>query len=537
MSVNHHRKLEPLALEQTTRSRNGRWMWRWMALLLIGAIAVSWGKSVPALAFDNPTAEEKTATEGESAADSDEHDQDHGGGHSDPVAPLLLGICIILFLAKVGGDAAERVKMPAVLGELLVGVLLGNFFFLTDTFTGNGIDALEFLKPPLGDQEVFSLLPLPDGIGMKATVSELLHKRLEPGATLDMLARVGVILLLFEVGLETSVRQMVSVGKSSLAVAVLGVIVPFILGYGAARLIIPQETANVHMFIGATLCATSVGITARVLKDLGKHQQQEGQIILGAAVIDDVLGLVILAVVTGIIQNGSIDPLSLLTTIGLTLAFLMGAIFLGTVLITRPMFKLASYLRGHGLLVASALTICFGFSWLANQVGLAPIIGAFAAGLILERAHYQELGQKEHFELEEALQPLTALLVPIFFVQMGLQVDLKSFADPSTLSLAAGITVMAIIGKQVCAFGVFEKGLNKTAVGLGMIPRGEVGLIFAAIGKGLRDPATHDYVISEATYSAIVVMVMITTMITPPALKWQLTRKQGEESHSEKPGD
>lgn len=416
--------------------------------------------------------------------------------------------------------------MPAVLGELLVGVMLGNFFFLSKTFTGTGIETLEFLKPPDGTLEVMNL------IDPKTTVDQFLRGIVEPGATLDMLARVGVILLLFEVGLETSVSQMTSVGKSSFAVALLGVIAPFVLGYGTARLIIPEETGNVHMFIGATLCATSVGITARVLKDLGKHQQKEGQIILGAAVIDDVLGLVILAVVTGIIQNGSIETLSLLKTIGLTFAFLAGAIFLGTVLITRPMFKFASYLRGHGLLVAAALTICFGFSWLANQVELAPIIGAFAAGLILERAHYQELGRKEHFELEEALQPLTALLVPIFFVQMGIQVDLNSFSDPSVLKLAAGITIVAIIGKQVCSFGVFEKGLNRPAVGLGMIPRGEVGLIFAAIGKTTLDPATKLPVMNTNTYSAVVVMVMITTMVTPPALKWQLTRKRGGASTS-----
>lgn len=527
MSGKLSQTIEPLKLANNPRNRRGAWTWRWMALLLFAALLISGGRLnsawAQATATDHPPAAgehaEGDAAHADGAAEDHEdgHEEGHSGGHSDPVAPLLAGICIILFLAKVGGDLAERAKMPAVLGELLVGVLMGNFLLLT------GSDVLEFLKPPNAELLMGDLV-----FGPQEKIGEFVSTRMEPGATLDMLARVGVILLLFEVGLETSVKQMLSVGKSSLIVAVLGVIAPFALGYVVSRMIIPDAGSNAHLFIGATLCATSVGITARVLKDLGKHQDKEGQIILGAAVIDDVLGLVILAVVTGIIEHGSVDPMALTKTIGLTMAFLGGAVLLGTVLITRPLFKFASVLRGHGLLVATALVICFGFSWLANVVGLAPIVGAFAAGLILERAHYKELGQKEHFELEEALEPLTALLVPIFFVQMGIQVDLRSFANTDVLTLAAGITIVAIIGKQVCSFGVLEKGLNRPAVGLGMIPRGEVGLIFASIGRGLKAPGTGEAIIDDGTYSAVVVMVMVTTMITPPALKWQLTRKQSE---------
>jgi len=517
----------PALPHQELKWRRGRWTSRWILLLLLAALATSGGSWLFPSSFaqdaEHPPTTEATDPAHPEGEDNPEHaetahEEEHGGGgHADPVSPLLASICIILFLAKVGGDLAERIKLPAVLGELLVGVLLGNFMLMT------GYDTLEFLKPPPSEM-LMSQFPFEES----DKVLEVFAHNMEPGATLDMLARVGVILLLFEVGLETSVRQMLSVGKSSLFVAILGVIAPFILGYLAAMFTVPQLSGNVHMFIGATLCATSVGITARVLKDLGKHQDQEGQIILGAAVIDDVLGLVILAVVTGIIEHGSIDPIALTKTIGLTMAFLGGAVLLGTVLITRPLFKLASNLRGHGLLVATSLVICFGFAWLSNQVGLAPIVGAFAAGLILERAHYQELGQKEHYELEEALEPLTALLVPIFFVQMGIQVDLRSFANTEVLTLAAAITVVAIIGKQVCSFGVTEKGLNKAAVGLGMIPRGEVGLIFAAIGRGLKNPSSGEAIIDDGTYSAVVVMVMVTTMITPPLLKWQLMKKSGK---------
>ena len=338
-----------------------------------------------------------------------------------------------------------------------------------------------------------------------------------------MLAGIGVILLLFEVGLESTVRDMLQVGASSFLVAILGVVAPMILGYGIGWLLLREKGWQVHAFLGATLCATSVGITARVLKDLGRSQQPEARIVLGAAVIDDVLGLIVLAVVQGVILSGSFEVQALMLIVGKSLAFLGGAVILGATLFAKPVFKGALRLRGKGLLVASALVICFVFSWMANLIGLAPIVGAFAAGLILERAHYHELGRKEDVELETALAPIATLLVPIFFVQMGIMVDLQSFADPSVWALAGAITLVAIIGKQVCSFGVLEKGLNKLAVGVGMIPRGEVGLIFAAQGAALRDPAGNP-VISTGTYSAIVVMVILTTMLTPPVLKAVLDR-------------
>jgi Kef-type K+ transport system membrane component KefB len=257
---------------------------------------------------------------------------------------------------------------------------------------------------------------------------------------------------------------------------------------------------------------------------MGRGQQRESQIILGAAVIDDVLGLIVLAVVSGIIEKGSdFDLMSLVWIVVFAVGFLVGAIILGTRLLTRPLFRAAMFLRGHGLLITTALIICFGFSYLAALAGLAPIVGAFAAGLILERVQYQELGRKENIELEHALEPLTALLVPIFFVQMGIMVDLASFSNPSVWLLAAALTIAAILGKQICAAGVLERGLDRLSIGIGMIPRGEVGLIFAAVGAGLR--SNGEKVVTPEVYSAIVVMVMITTLLTPPLLKWSMNRK------------
>jgi Kef-type K+ transport system membrane component KefB len=425
-----------------------------------------------------------------------------------------LAIVLILLAAKIGGDLFERMGMPAVLGELAVGVLLGNFTYL---FGWDGFDQL-FIAPPEG-------VP---GDPYSA------------GAIIKILAGIGVVLLLFEVGLETNVREMMSVGMSSFLVAILGVVAPMVLGYGATVLVVDSirwADWPVPAFIGATLCATSVGITARVLKDLGRIQQKESKIILGAAVIDDVIGLMVLAIVSGLITAMAVSvggeessSLGFIITkiVVFAVGFLAGAMLLGFLNVPRVIFRAASFLRGHGMLVATALVICFGLAYLANVVGLAPIVGAFAAGLILERAHYRELGEREERELEDAIAPLTALMVPIFFVQMGTQVELASFTKPDVWLLAGSITVVAIIGKQVCSFGVREKGLNKIAVGLGMIPRGEVGLIFANVGSNLRDAEGHA-VINADTYSAVVVMVMITTMVTPPLLKWSLARGDNDE--------
>lgn len=453
------------------------------------------------------------------------HEGESAGGHTDPVTPLLAAIVIILLLAKIFGDLAERCGMPAVLGELVLGVVLGNVVL-------TGWDGLEFLKAPREvhvSQELAQLeelSDLDDGTAAQEEREAELRESIaavDPysvGAILKMLAAIGVVLLLFEVGLESNISDMLAVGRSALFVAVLGVIAPILLGIGVGWFFLGEESWHVHLFLGATLCATSVGITARVLKDMGRSQQRESRIILGAAVVDDVLGLLVLAVVGGLIEQGSaFDPMGLLIIVGKAFAFLAIAMYLGSRFFAAPLFHLATMLRGRGLLVTTALVICFSLAWLAGLVGLAPIVGAFAAGLILEQAHYQELGNREDAQLEHAMQPLVALLVPIFFVQMGIMVDLRSFADPSVWGLAAALTIAAIIGKQVCALGVMEKGLDRMSVGIGMIPRGEVGLIFASEGQRLG-------VMDGGIYSAVLVMVMLTTMVTPPVLKWSMNRRR-----------
>lgn len=437
-----------------------------------------------------------------------EGDAHGGGGHSDPVVPVLIGIIVILLAAKIGGHVFELMGQPSVLGELVFGMLIGNLPLV-------GYSGLEFLTIDYN----------------KPTMISLQDPQALAGVSIDHLSRIGVILLLFQVGLESSIGQMMKVGLSALVVAVIGVVCPMILGYGVGMMMLPKAHWAVHLFLGATLSATSVGITARVLKDLGKSTTKEAQIVLGAAVIDDVLGLVVLALVQGIIVSldaatrgaaSSFGLGELGMIVGKAMGFLVGALVLGR-LVCRPLFLIGNAARGKGLLVTTALLLCFVLSWLANLAGLAPIVGAFAAGLILDDVHYRELKEKEGVHhLDDLIRPLTDMMVPIFFVVMGMNVDLRSFADLNVLGLAALLTIAAIVGKQACAFGVLDKGTNRLAVGLGMIPRGEVGLIFAAIGLSLKVGSEH--VVDSASYSALVVMVMVTTMVTPPLLKWGLSR-------------
>lgn len=421
--------------------------------------------------------------------------------HSDPVTPLLLGLATILFAAKVGGAMMVRLKQPAVLGELLVGVLMGNALLLSQMTFGGSWDFFEILRMPAAH--------VPG------------HEVPVVAATIDMLARIGVVLLLFEVGLESNLADMGRVGISAFLVATVGVIAPMALGWLVGKWFLPDETWHVHLFLGATLCATSVGITARVLKDLGKTDLRESKIVLGAAVIDDVMGLVVLAVVNAIISRGSASLEEVAVISGKAVGFLVGAVVLGEYLFPH-LYRLMARLKVHGMLTVTGLLVCFLMSWVASQVGLAPIVGAFAAGLILDERHYRALLAHDDDSLEDKIIPITTMLVPIFFVMMGFAVDLRSFANTSVLGMAAAITFVAILGKQVCALGPIERGLDRLSIGIGMIPRGEVGLIFAAMGRELKSGGQP--VVNDSIYTAIVVMVMITTLITPPLLGWSMSR-------------
>ncbi len=410
----------------------------------------------------------------------------------DPSLPVLFYLVLILVSAKIVGHLAVLAGQPSVLGELLAGILLGNLHLLG--------------------------------------VSGFTDIAANPGV--DLLARIGVVVLLFQVGLESTLHEILRVGLTSLLVALLGVLAPFALGWLVGAWLLPDLSWYTHAFLGATLCATSVGITARVLQDLGESRSREARVILGAAVIDDVLGLIILASISGAILAAAegagatgIRPLA-----GIALkagGFLVGSLLLGF-LVTPRLFSTAARLKGAGVLIGVSLAFCFLLSYLAGVSGLAPIVGAFAAGLILEPVHFQKFGERNIHHLEEGLRPISEFLAPVFFVQMGTNVDLVAFASSGeAFWLALALTVAAIAGKQLCSLGVLEKGANRWAVGFGMIPRGEVGLIFASIGATL--VLGGERIIDGVTYTAVVIMVIVTTLITPPLLKRSFQRQRAAE--------
>ena len=409
-------------------------------------------------------------------ASGDEH------GLSYDIWLILAGM---LLAAKLGGEIAVRLNQPAVLGELCAGIVLGNLTLLgVHTFDGAA-----------------ELLPV------------------------EFLAELGVVLLLFEVGLESTLTEMRAVAPTSGLVAIIGVVAPMLLGYGVSLWLLPDAPFSLHLFIGATLCATSVGITARVLKDLNAMARPETRVILGAAVIDDVLGLIVLAVVASIAEFGAVPgPMDLTVIIGLAAGFLVGALLLGAY-VMPGVFRVASKLRTPDVLAAVAIGLCFLLAGISGAAGLAPIVGAFAAGLILDEVHVRPFGHKSARDLTEIIGPIVAVMAPIFFVRTGMMVQLGGIGTEPLL-LALALSVVAVVGKLVSGLGVRGGNIDKLTVGIGMVPRGEVGLIFANVGAGIQIEGKP--LIAAGVYAAIVLMVMATTVVTPPWLAQrigQVTRK------------
>ncbi|HEX7788713.1 MAG TPA: cation:proton antiporter [Methylomirabilota bacterium] len=412
------------------------------------------------------------------------------GSDGGRVGPTLFAVALLVTSAKVAGLVAERWGQPAVLGELVVGVGLGN------------------------------VVPL--------IVARQGGELLEADPTLHFLAEVGVLLLLFEVGLESDLRDLVRAGPSALLVAVCGVVAPVALGWGVTAWLLPESPLLVHLFIGATLAATSVGITARVLRDLGAVQSREGQTILGAAVIDDVLGLVVLAVIAGAIsaaagQGPPVSAAGVALIVLRAVLFLVASAAIGHVL-SGPLVRLLARLGHPELLLVVGVSVCFTLAFVAETMGLASIVGAFAAGIVIDPYGDGARTRAGTATLGELLHPIAAVFVPLFFVLMGVRVDLASLAAPSSLWLGGALVVVAIAGKFACALGVVDRRVDRLTVAIGMVPRGEVGLIFAGIGTAL--VLDGQPVLSEAVFAAVVMMVLVTTLVAPPGLRWSVRRKR-----------
>ena len=396
------------------------------------------------------------------------------------VGSFFLTLAIIFIAGKKIGSLFIRFKQPEVLGELIAGVLLG----------------------------ALGLIPLYGAMGY-----DVFH----------LLAEVGVAILLFEIGLETDLNELLNVGPSSLIVAVIGVVLPFLLGFYCVFLLADLNflsfTSESRLFlvaltIGATLTATSVGITARVLSELNKLKTIEARVILSAAVIDDVIGLIILAVISGVIATTASEGSSSfeIFDIGIITVKAVGFLFLAIVignLFTSRLFLFVHNLKARGSLLLGALAYTFVFAYLGHLAGLAPIIGAFAAGLLLAKTHQKTL-------IEERLKPVADVFIPIFFIMVGSAVDLSVFnpfikENIAVILLALVLFVIAVIGKLASGLGAFSLKANKLVIGIGMIPRGEVGLIFASMGL-------VSGVLHKSEYSALLIMVMLTTFIAPPLL-------------------
>ena len=448
--------------------------------------------------------------------------------HNDPVAPVILGVTGILFVALIGRFSARKLGFPSVIGELIMGIVVGNlaFYYQLDLIMvlREGPAIFDTMDNLLKGEEL-ELATL-NAIGAEGTwhILDILrgphgNEILQVAHTVDVFSRYGIIFLLFLVGIETSVDEMRKVGPNSSRVAVIGVLLPFVLGMVASSLLLDDAALHTSMFLGATLAATSVGITAMVLQEMKMEKTEIAHTILGAAVIDDILGLLMLAIISGIVITGSIDLVHISITIIIATLFLAATIYVGPYFI-RLFVRLFCRLD----IIEAKMFVSYLFvmvmAWMANLAGLATIIGAFAAGLILQDAYFESWDddRKCPVTIKDLIMPLEVILVPIFVVLMGLQVKLETFLQQEVVILAAGLLAAAILGKVLSGFGAFGVK-NHMAIGIGMMPRGEVGLIFAAIGKSLG-------VLDDALFSAVVLMVVVTTLLAPPLFKDCLKRCQ-----------
>lgn len=413
------------------------------------------------------------------------------------LAGVLLSLVVIYFASKLGGEICFRLNLPPVLGELLGGVIIGVSALGLLIFPDSGASAsdsllMQFLQAtstltPEGAQSVF------------ATQSEVI----------SLLSELGVIILLFEIGLESDLKELIRVGPQAAIVAVVGVVVPFAAGT-AGLVYIFHLPVIPAVFAGAALTATSIGITAKVLSEIDRLNSMEGQIIIGAAVLDDVLGIIVLAVVASLVKTGEIQIANVIYLIISAGVFLVGAILLGRFL--SPFFvRLVNEMKTRGQLLLTALIFAYILSYIAQVIQLEAILGSFAAGLVLAETEKRK-------ELEEQILPVSDIFVPIFFVCVGAKTDVSVLnpVDPSNregLILAIFLIIVAILGKVVTGLTVFgQPNINRLAIGVGMIPRGEVGLVFLGVGSA-------SGALSKPTEAAIVMMVILTTFLAPPLLR------------------
>ncbi len=410
---------------------------------------------------------------------------------------VLLSLVIIYVASKIGAEISKRLDFPPVLGELVAGVIVGISALHLIVFPESGLQA--------SDSGVMTILQWINNLTPEA-LSSIFQSQSE---VISVLAELGVIVLLFEIGLESDLRQLKEVGSQATVVACVGVAVPFAAGT-VGLMTFFNVPAIPSIFAGAALTATSIGITSKVLSELGRLKSTEGQIIVGAAVIDDVLGIIVLAVVASLAKTGEIDVVNVIYLIVSATAFLIGSILFGGIF-NKTFVAVVENFKTRGNIVVPAFTFAFFMAFLGNAIHLEAILGAFAAGLVLDETDARN-------ELDELVKPIADLFVPIFFVAVGARADL-GVLNPTVPDNRAGLFIavfliaVAIAGKIVTGWAVFgQPGINRWAIGVGMIPRGEVGLVFAGIGSA-------SGVIDKPLEAAIIIMVILTTFLAPPFLR------------------
>lgn len=449
------------------------------------------------------------------------------GVDQDPIMIVIFWVSLIFAAALTGRYLAKRLNQPGVLGELLMGIAVGNvlyyigvplfvvlregslvFNIMRDLLGGQPLTAAvsHSISNPHYAAQMLSVLMSADGIDL-----------IKLGYVLDIFSRYGVIFLLFMVGLESSIEEMKHTGSASIKVAILGVIAPIVLGYAVMCVLMPAAPFSSAVFVAATLSATSIGITARVLSDMKKLRTREAKTVLGAAMLDDVLGLIILAVVSSVVLHGQIDILGVVRVVVFSGLFFIGALTLGPWVLKYAIRCFDSFALWEAKLFVSFLFLMV-LSWLATQVQLASIIGAFAAGLIIHDGLFESDKKQHRYDIQQLIAPLEAIFAPLFFVLIGIQVKLETFLDWHVLLVSAGLIIAAVLGKLVSGLGASRKE-DRLLIGIGMLPRGEVGLVFASIGRTLG-------CIDDALFSSIILMVLVTTLMAPPWLKSRFAQRK-----------
>ena len=385
----------------------------------------------------------------------------------------FLTLLIILLSARIFTELAVRLQSPSVLGELFAGIVLG-----------------------------------PSLLGW-----------IEPVESIKLLAEIGIIMLLFEVGLESDVKSLVKTGTKSTIVAILGFILPFFGGFSLAYWGF-ELTLLVSLFIGGTLTATSIGITLRVLADLGRQHETDGQIVLGAAVLDDILGVVLLALLYEFSIGGGINFVNAGKVLIFVIAFFLVAP-LAAKLISLIIRYFHSVSTAPGLIPATIVSLMLFFAWMAHAVGAPELLGGFAAGMALSRRFFLPFGASLHNDpsfaeqIEQQMKPIIHLFTPIFFVMVGLSLNLREidWVSPFVWIFSLSMFVVACLGKQLGGFLINEPWRYRWAIGLAMIPRGEIGLIFAELGR-------EADIFTNEIYASMVLVIALTTLLPPFLMKW-----------------